>query len=68
MPLMIENGPLLSNQKYMNQPTLINLHPYECSQELQYYPFVVHLDRCVRRCNTINDLSNKSCVPSKQKI
>ena len=29
------------------QPTLINLHPKEYSQELHYYPFVVKLDRCV---------------------
>ena len=38
---------LLSNQKCMTQPTLINLYPNECSQELPYYPFVVNLDRCV---------------------
>ena len=37
---------LLSNQKCMTQPTLINLHPNECSQELPYYPFAVNLDRC----------------------
>ena len=28
-----------------------------------YYPF--KLDRCVGSCNTLNDLSNKVCVPSK---
>ena len=33
----------LSNQKYMTQPTLINLHPNEYSQELHYYLFVVNL-------------------------
>ena len=38
---------LLSNQKCRMQPTLINLHPKEYSQELHYYPFVVKLDRCV---------------------
>ena len=32
---------LLSNQKCMTQPTLINLHPNEDSQEFQYYPFAV---------------------------
>ena len=31
----------LSNQKYGIQPTLINLHPNEYSQELHYYPFAV---------------------------
>ena len=55
----------LSNQKCMIQPTLINLHPNEHSQELHYYPFTVKLDRCVGSCNTINELSNKVCVPNK---
>ena len=31
------------NQKYMIQPTLINLHPTEYSQELRYYLFGVNL-------------------------
>ena len=48
---------LLSNQKCKNQPTLINLHPNECSQEFHYYPFAVKLDRCAGSCNTLNDLS-----------
>ena len=34
----------LSNQKCEIQPTLINLHPNEYSQELYYYPFAVKLD------------------------
>ena len=29
------------------EPTLINLQPNEYSQELQYYPFALKLDRCV---------------------
>ena len=58
---------LLSNQKCMIQPTLINLHPYEYSQEFHYYPLAVKLDRCVRSCNTMNDLSNTVCVPNKTK-
>ena len=49
----------------MIQPTLINLYPNEYSQELHYYPFAVILDRCVRSCNTFNDLSNKVYVSSK---
>ena len=56
---------LLSNQKCMIQPTLINLHPNEYSQEFHYYLFAVKLDRCVRSCNTLNDLSNKLCIPYK---
>ena len=46
----------------MIQPTIINLHPNEYSQELHCYPFAVKLDRCVESCNTLNDLCNKVCV------
>ena len=49
----------------MIQPTLINLYPNEYSQEFHCYPFAVKLDRCVGSCNTLNDLSNKVCVPNK---
>ena len=55
----------LNNQNCKIQPTLINLHPNEYSQEFHYYSFAVKLDRCVRSCNTLNDLSNKVCVPNK---
>ena len=47
------------------QLTLINEHPNEYDQELQYYPIPVKLDRCVGSCNTLNDLSNIVCVPKK---
>ena len=56
---------LLSDQKCMIQPAFINLYPNEYSQEFHYYPFSVKLDRCVGSCNTLNDLSNKVCVPNK---
>ena len=56
---------LLSNQKCKIQPTLINLHPNEYSQEFRYYQFAVKLNRTVGSCNTLNDLSNKVCVPNK---
>ena len=56
---------LLTNQKYMIQPTLIDLHPNEYSQEFHYYSFLVKLDRFVGSCNTLNDLSNKVCIPDK---
>ena len=49
----------------MIQPTLINLHSNEYSQEFHYYPFSVNWDRCAASCNTLNDLSNKVCVPNK---
>ena len=55
----------LSNQKCMTQPTLINLHPNECSQKFYYYPFAVKIDRCVVSCNTLNGLPNKVYVPNK---
>ena len=55
----------LSNQKYDIQPTLINLHSNQYTQEFHYYLFAVKLDRCVGRCNTLNDLSNKVCVLNK---
>ena len=58
----------LGNQKCMIQPTLINLHPNEWSQEFHYNSFTVKLDRCVGSCHNLNDLSNKRCVPIKQKI
>ena len=35
----------LSNQKCMIQPTLINLHPIEYSQEFHCFPFADKLDR-----------------------
>ena len=56
---------LLSNQKYMIQATLINLHPNEYSPEFHFYSFAVKLDRCVGSFNTLNDLSNKVRVPNK---
>ena len=56
---------LLSNQVCVSQPTLIYLYPNEYSQEFHYYPFAAKLDRCVRNCNTLNDFSNKICVPNK---
>ena len=67
------NGPnhkkciLLSNQKCMIQPTLINLYSNEYNEEFHYYPFAVKLDRCVRSCNTLNDLPNKCVFQMKQK-
>ena len=56
---------LLINQKCQIQPTLINVHPNEYSQEFRYHPFTVELDRCVGSSNTLNDLSNNVCIPNK---
>ena len=52
-------------KKCMIQPTLINLHPIEYSQEFHYYPSAVKLDTCVGSCNTLNKISNKVCVLNK---
>ena len=54
----------LSNQKCKIQPTLINLHPNEYSQEFPYYLFTFKIDRGVGSCNTLN-LSNKVCIQNK---
>ena len=54
----------LNRQECMAHTTLIDLHPNEYIQELHYYPFVVNLDRCTGYCNTLNDLSNRICVPN----
>ena len=56
----------LSNQKYMTQTTLINLHLNEYNQELHYYPFAVNLDRCTGSYNTLDEVSNKVSVPSEK--
>ena len=54
-----------NNQKCMTQPTLLNLHPNEYIEGLHYYPFAVDLVRCMGSCSTLNDSSNKLCIPNK---
>ena len=49
----------------MIQPTSISLNPYEYTLGLCYYPFAVNFDRCVRSYNTLNNLSNKTCVANE---
>ena len=58
----------LSNKKFKIQPTLINLHPNEYSQEFRDYPFSVKLDRFIGSCNTVNNLPNKVCTPNKTEV
>ena len=58
----------LDNQICMIQPTLFNLYPSEYTQGLSYFPVAVKLHRCVRSCNTLNDLSNRVCVPNKTRF
>ena len=47
----------------MTQPTFISLHQY--SQAFPYNAFAIKQDRCVGGFNTLNELSNKVCVPQK---
>ena len=55
----------LSNQKSGFQPTFLNLHLSEYSQECLYYPFTGKFKKCVRSCNTLNDLFSMVCAPYK---
>ena len=55
----------LRNQQCMTQATFINLHPNEYYQGRRYHSFVVNLDTYVGSCKTLNDLSNRLCVPDK---
>ena len=57
----------LSSQKCGIQSKLINLYPNKYSQEFRYYPYVVKFGRCTGSFNTLNDLSNRVCVPNKRK-
>ena len=45
----------------MIRPTFTDLN----SVELNYYPFMISLDKCSGSCNAADDLSTKICVPSK---
>ena len=55
----------LSNGKCETQTTLIDLHSNEYSQKFHFFLFSVKFGRYVGRCNTLNDLSNKACIPNK---
>ena len=54
----------LVKQLEMYDSSYFCVHPNEYTQEFHYYPFAVKLGRCVGSCNTLNDLSNKACVPN----
>ena len=57
----------LCNQKCMTQRTFINLDPNEYTQEFHCCPVAVKLDICAGICNTVNDLSNKVCIPKQNR-
>ena len=54
----------LNNEPFMVRSTLINLNPVE----LNYYPFMISLDKSSGGCNSVDDLSTKICVPVKRKM
>ena len=43
-------------------PTLIDLNPVE----INCYPSINSLDKCDGSCRVVDDLSTKTCVPSKK--
>ena len=47
----------LNNEPCMTGPTLIDLNPVE----LNYFPFMISLDKCNGSCNAADDLSMKRC-------
>ena len=53
----------LINEPYMIRPTLTDLNPIQ----LNYYIFMISLDKCNGSCNVIDDLPTKLCVPNKIK-
>ena len=53
----------LSNEPCMARPTITDLSPVD----LNYYPFMIRLDKCNGSCNAVDDLSTKICVPGKTK-
>ena len=54
----------LNNESCMIWATLIDFGPVN----LNYYPFMISLDKYSRSCNSVDDLSTKRYVPVKQKM
>ena len=53
----------LNNESCVSRPTLIDSNPIE----LNYYPFMINLNKCFGSYNTVDYLSTEVCVPSKAK-
>ena len=51
----------LNNEQCKTRSTLINLNPFE----LNYYPFMISLDKCNESCNTLTEISGRICVTNK---
>ena len=59
---------LLSHQKCVSQPALINLHPNKYSEEFPYYPCAPKLDKCVWILKHLMTYLIKYVFQIKQKI
>ena len=53
----------LNNKPLIIMSNVIDLHPIE----VNYYPFIVILDKCNESCNAVDDLSTKIRVLSETK-
>ena len=47
----------------MTRHAVIDLNP----TDLNYYPFMISLEKCKMSCNVVDVLSTKICVPNKTK-
>ena len=52
-----------NNEPCMIRRTLIDLSPIR----LNYFPFMISLDKCNGSCKAVNDWSTKICAPSETK-
>ena len=65
--LLSFNGPLatkyvsLNNERCLARPNPIDLNP----DKLYYYRLMFCLGSCNESCNTLDDLSVKTCLPNK---
>ena len=53
----------LNNKPCIIRPSLVDVSP----AELNYYPFMVSLDKCSGSSNAGDEFSTKICIPSKTK-
>ena len=51
----------LNSEQCKIRPTLIGLNPVE----LNYYLFMIALDKCNGSCSTLNEISDRICVETK---
>ena len=53
----------LNDGQWKTRPALISLNP----AKLNYYQFIISLDKCNGSCNTLTEISGRTCVPNKTK-